>query len=147
MRRSCLYFFSQLFEIFFVGFSLKMEQYVWKVGFFWEDFFDAVNLPFHMKQLFLNGFLFYSQCLYIFINLWDFDIKCFLDCSEYFFLNSFAKIFNFVIYILYFFIFERDLGIYFLLYFIKFTVNLLFNCFNLLMNLSKLWIEFLNNFC
>lgn len=146
MWRSCLYFFSQLFEIFFVSLSLEMKKNIGKVGLFWEDFFNAVNLSFHVKQLFLNGFLFGCQILYIFINLCDFNVESFLYCGKYFFLNGFTEIFNFIVHTLYLFGFYGDLAIYLLLYFIELTVNLNFDCFYLLMNLSKLLVEFLDCF-
>jgi len=80
-----------------------MKKNIGKVGFFWEDFLDTVDLSFHVKQLFLNGFLFGCQILYIFINLCDFNVESFPYCGKYFFLNGFAEIFDFIIHTLYLF--------------------------------------------
>jgi len=59
-------------------------------------------LSFCSECLLLNGFLFISKSMYIFINLMYFEVNIFFNYTEYFIFYSFGELFDDCIEIVYF---------------------------------------------
>lgn len=143
MRWSCLYLLSQLFKVFFICFSLKMQKNIWEISFFWKNLFNTVDFSFHVKQLLLNRLFFWNQSKDIFLDFCDFDINIFFHIKKDFFLNCFAEIFDFVANILNLLISWGNLMVYFLLEIFKFFISLNLLEIYFLLYASELPIEIL----